>query len=149
MFTGIITDVGRVRRVAETDRDRRYEIETAYDLSGVDIGASIGVASGVVDLFHVGSGLPYLFVAGPTATAQTKFHCPACGAEATWNPAKQALVCAFCNTVSPAQLSEAADAAGIVLDELGSMKRWSPSGRLKKTSPSGPISVLPTMAVRI
>jgi len=41
MFTGIITDVGRVRSVRQTDRDRRYEIETAYDLKGVDIGASI------------------------------------------------------------------------------------------------------------
>ena len=41
MFTGIITDVGRVRSVQQTDRDRRYEIQTAYDLGGVDIGASI------------------------------------------------------------------------------------------------------------
>jgi riboflavin synthase len=41
MFTGIITDVGRVRSVRQTDRDRRYEIETTYDLAGVDIGASI------------------------------------------------------------------------------------------------------------
>jgi len=40
MFTGIITDVGRVRSVQQTDRDRRYEIETAYDLAGVDIGAT-------------------------------------------------------------------------------------------------------------
>ncbi len=39
-----------------------------------------------------------------SATAQAKFNCPACGAEATWNPAKQALVCSFCNTISPAQL---------------------------------------------
>ena len=36
--------------------------------------------------------------------AKTKYHCPACGAEATWNPAKQALVCGYCNTVSPATL---------------------------------------------
>src|SRR5882757_1774312 len=41
MFTGIITDVGRVRSIRQTDRDRRFEIETAYDLAGVDIGASI------------------------------------------------------------------------------------------------------------
>jgi ribosomal protein S27E len=42
------------------------------------------------------------------ATAQQKFACPSCGAEATWNPAKQALVCAFCGTVSPAKLDTAA-----------------------------------------
>jgi Zn finger protein HypA/HybF involved in hydrogenase expression len=38
------------------------------------------------------------------ATAREKFHCPACGAEANWNPAKQALICPFCGTESPATL---------------------------------------------
>jgi ribosomal protein S27E len=33
--------------------------------------------------------------------AQSKFPCPACGAEATWNPAKQALVCNYCGAESP------------------------------------------------
>jgi hypothetical protein len=42
--------------------------------------------------------------ADAVATARQKYHCPACGAEATWNPAKAALVCAFCGTVSPAKL---------------------------------------------
>jgi hypothetical protein len=37
------------------------------------------------------------------AIAQKKFSCPACGAEAQWNPDKKALVCPFCGTVSPAQ----------------------------------------------
>jgi hypothetical protein len=37
------------------------------------------------------------------ATAQKKFSCPACGAEARWNPAKKELVCPFCGTTSPAQ----------------------------------------------
>jgi DNA-directed RNA polymerase subunit RPC12/RpoP len=40
----------------------------------------------------------------PEATAQKKYQCPACGAEATWDPAKQALVCGYCGTVSPAKL---------------------------------------------
>ena len=44
MFTGIVTDVGCVRAVRDTDRDRRFEIETAYDLATVDIGASISHA---------------------------------------------------------------------------------------------------------
>lgn len=35
--------------------------------------------------------------------AQNKFHCPSCGAEAVWNPAKQMLVCAFCGTSAPMQ----------------------------------------------
>ena len=37
------------------------------------------------------------------ATAQKKFSCPACGGEAQWNPAQQALVCPFCGQTSPAQ----------------------------------------------
>lgn len=52
MFTGIITDIGRVRSVAETARDLRYEIETAWDMAGIDLGASIshsGVCLTVVE----------------------------------------------------------------------------------------------------
>jgi ribosomal protein S27E len=40
----------------------------------------------------------------PEATASQKFHCPTCGAEATWNPAKKALICGYCGTESPAKL---------------------------------------------
>jgi riboflavin synthase len=44
MFTGIVTDKGRVRSVRQTERDRRYEIETAYDVAEIDLGASISHA---------------------------------------------------------------------------------------------------------
>ncbi len=37
-------------------------------------------------------------------SAQTKHACPACGAQAEWNPAKQKLVCPFCGTESPYQI---------------------------------------------
>ena len=37
--------------------------------------------------------------------AKPKYSCPSCGAEAQWNAAKQALVCPFCGTVSPAKLN--------------------------------------------
>ncbi len=36
--------------------------------------------------------------------ARDKFSCPACGAEARWDPGKKALVCPYCGTVSPATL---------------------------------------------
>src|SRR3954452_18019998 len=36
--------------------------------------------------------------------ADKKYHCPACGAEAQWNPRKQALVCPFCGVESPATI---------------------------------------------
>ncbi len=51
MFTGIITDVGRIERV-EQRGDTRIFIACAYDLSNVDLGASIacsGVCLTVVD----------------------------------------------------------------------------------------------------
>jgi hypothetical protein len=35
--------------------------------------------------------------------AQQKFNCPSCGAEATWDPAKQSLVCGYCGTIAPMQ----------------------------------------------
>jgi hypothetical protein len=34
-------------------------------------------------------------------SALQKIECPACGAQAEWNPAKQKLVCPFCGTESP------------------------------------------------
>jgi hypothetical protein len=37
-------------------------------------------------------------------TALRKFPCPACGAEAVWNPAKQVLSCPYCGTDSPAEI---------------------------------------------
>lgn len=40
MFTGIITDIGVVRRI-QPDGDPRYEIATRYDTAGIAIGASI------------------------------------------------------------------------------------------------------------
>jgi riboflavin synthase len=51
MFTGIITDVGRVRSI-EQRGDMRLTIETRYDMATVDLGASIacsGVCLTVVD----------------------------------------------------------------------------------------------------
>lgn len=51
MFTGIITDIGRVSAV-EKNGDTRFTIDTAYDVAEIDIGASIacsGVCLTVVD----------------------------------------------------------------------------------------------------
>ena len=48
------------------------------------------------------------------AIAQKKFSCPACGAAAEWNPAKQSLVCPFCGTTSPAQLELNAAGAEVI-----------------------------------
>ena len=34
-------------------------------------------------------------------TALDKHACPACGAQAEWNPGKQKLICPYCGTESP------------------------------------------------
>ena len=56
MFTGIVTDVGRIRSVRQTNRDRRYEIETGYDVSSIDLGASISHAGCCLTVVEKGEG---------------------------------------------------------------------------------------------
>lgn len=50
-----------------------------------------------------------------SATALGKFACPACGAEAHWNPSKHALICPYCGTESPAEL-EARGADTVIVE---------------------------------
>ena len=69
------------------------------DLKGKKIGSTWRITKAALDEFLKSSR----HWAMPEATAQKKFACPACGGEAQWNPAKQALVCTFCGTTSPAQ----------------------------------------------
>src|SRR6266576_2995231 len=63
---------------------------------------------------------------GPVASARQKFHCPACGAEANWNPAKQALVCPFCGAESPATLQTRGANTVIVEHDLAAALRAIP-----------------------
>ena len=71
MFTGIITDVGRVRTVSQTDRDRRYEIETAYDVAGIDIGASISHSGCCLTVVEKADGWFAVEVSGETLDKTT------------------------------------------------------------------------------
>lgn len=71
MFTGIVTDVGRVRSVRQTNRDRRYEIETAYDLAGVDLGASISHSGCCLTVVEKGDGWFAVEVSGETLSKTT------------------------------------------------------------------------------
>src|ERR1039457_4172803 len=52
----------------------------------------------------------------PDATAQKKFSCPSCGGESQWNPAKKAIVCPFCGTVSPAQAELSTTGAEVIVE---------------------------------
>ena len=55
MFTGIITDIGTVRAVAKNG-DTRFEINTAYDLATVELGASISCNGCCLTVVEKGSG---------------------------------------------------------------------------------------------
>ncbi|MGY9000006.1 MAG: riboflavin synthase [Rhodospirillales bacterium] len=54
MFTGIISDVGRVRSVSQQG-DTRFEFETHFDMSNVAIGASIACCGTCLTVVEKGS----------------------------------------------------------------------------------------------
>lgn len=71
MFTGIVTDVGRVRRITPTARDHRYEIETAFDTTTIDLGASISHAGCCLTVTEKGPGWFAVEVSGETLSKTT------------------------------------------------------------------------------
>ena len=71
MFTGIVTDVGRVKSVRETNRDRRFEIETAFDLATLDIGASVSHAGCCLTVVEKGLDWFAVEVSGETLALST------------------------------------------------------------------------------
>jgi hypothetical protein len=69
-------------------------------------------------------------------TALDKHPCPACGAQAEWNPGKQKLVCPFCGTESPFAISTTGE-----IQELDLVKELVDYQEIK--SPIRPQSLLP------
>ncbi len=57
-------------------------------------------------------------------TAREKFPCPACGAQAEWNPAKQKLICPFCGTESDHAIPQPTGAIA-ELDVAGTLSQMS------------------------
>ena len=74
MFTGIVTDVGRVRSVRETNRDRRFEIETVWDTATIDLGASISHAGCCLTVIETGPGWFAVEVSAETLSKTTLDH---------------------------------------------------------------------------
>src|SRR6185503_7319036 len=68
MFTGIVTDVGRVRHI-EKRGDTYIVISTNYDLSSVDIGASIACSGVCMTVVDKGTGKDSWFAV--TASGET------------------------------------------------------------------------------
>lgn len=56
MFTGIVTDIGRVARIEDLPQGRRFRVETAWDLSDLDIGASVAHAGVCLTVVAKGDG---------------------------------------------------------------------------------------------
>ena len=56
MFTGIVTDVGTVRRVQPMARGARFTVATAYDVASIDMGASIAHAGVCLTVVAHGEG---------------------------------------------------------------------------------------------
>ena len=68
MFTGIITDLGRVREIRQTadGDDRRILIETAYETAGIALGASIACAGPCLTVVETGPDWFAVDVSGET-----------------------------------------------------------------------------------
>jgi riboflavin synthase len=74
MFTGLVTDIGKVVRVAETNAVRRISIASVYDPATIAIGASIscaGVCLTVISNERTGSGVVFDVEAAPETLAVT------------------------------------------------------------------------------
>lgn len=58
MFTGIITDIGRVRAASAggDGADTRFEISTGYDTATIDLGASIACSGPCLTVVETGEG---------------------------------------------------------------------------------------------
>ncbi|MDP6574711.1 MAG: riboflavin synthase [Rhodospirillales bacterium] len=70
MFTGIITDLGRVRGI-RANGDTRIEIETRYDTETLDIGASVCCSGACMTVIDKGAGWFAVSASGETLARTT------------------------------------------------------------------------------
>jgi riboflavin synthase len=73
MFTGIVSDVGRIRSV-ERRGDARVVIETAFDTATVDLGASICCSGVCLTVVDQGPGWFAVDVSGETESRTAQGH---------------------------------------------------------------------------
>ncbi|MAN45056.1 MAG: riboflavin synthase [Alphaproteobacteria bacterium] len=74
MFTGLVTDVGRVRKAEDRNGLRRFEVESGYPLEEIAMGASImhsGVCLTVVDMGEGERGAWFAVEAVPETLSRT------------------------------------------------------------------------------
>ncbi|GGO95194.1 riboflavin synthase [Stakelama pacifica] len=71
MFTGIITDIGRIESVDQTG-DLRVRIATRYETTGIDLGASIACSGVCLTVVDKGPGWFAVDVSGETVSRSAK-----------------------------------------------------------------------------
>jgi riboflavin synthase len=74
MFTGLVTDVGRVAKVEDTNGLRRLHVESAYPVSALQMGASVmhsGVCLTLVEFGERGAGSWWTVEAIPETLQRT------------------------------------------------------------------------------
>jgi hypothetical protein len=64
MFTGIVTDIGKVAATTELPQGVRLRIDTAYDPRSIDIGASISCAGVCLTVVPAGIQIKRALVRG-------------------------------------------------------------------------------------
>jgi len=70
MFTGIVTDLGKVRSITKTG-DTRFEFETSYDTSTIEIGASIACNGACMTVIETGANWFAISASGESLSATT------------------------------------------------------------------------------
>jgi riboflavin synthase len=73
MFTGIVTDIGKVRKV-EQRGDLRLQIETGYDTSTIELGASIACSGACLTVVDKGDDWFAVNVSGETVSRTATDH---------------------------------------------------------------------------
>ena len=71
MFTGIITDVGRVRSIDAVDGGQRLSIDTTFDTTSIAIGASIACNGACLTVIEKDAGWFAVDVSGETLACTT------------------------------------------------------------------------------
>jgi len=75
VFTGIVTDIGRVRAVTKTGEGkgegRRFEVETSFDVNDIDMGASIAHAGACMTVVEKGDQWYAIEVSGESLSKTT------------------------------------------------------------------------------
>jgi DNA-directed RNA polymerase subunit RPC12/RpoP len=82
-------------------------------------------------------------------TALQKFACPACGAEAHWNPGRQALVCPYCGTVSPATIAVSPGGATLTEHDLVAALRRIPDDQRGWQAPKTSVKCQSCQAITV